>query len=92
MPEWAHRASAYWYDHGGRERRDDARLLREAADEIHNLREEAASAMTCIGLLRWALRDAPEGQSDYRPYVEYENLLDVRCPIPPEFRRTPRTT
>lgn len=31
MPEWAYSASRYWYDHGGREQRDQARLLRRAA-------------------------------------------------------------
>lgn len=56
------------------------------ASELELLREEAAAAQTCIGLLRWALRDAPEGQADYRPYVEYEAAVDARCPIPDELK------
>lgn len=38
MPEWAYASSAYWYDGGGRRDRNDARLLREAADEIDELK------------------------------------------------------
>lgn len=31
MPEWAMKASSDWYNSGGRQQRDDARLMREAA-------------------------------------------------------------
>jgi hypothetical protein len=38
MPEYAAKSSGHWYHNGGREARDDARLVREAAAEIERLR------------------------------------------------------
>ena len=53
MPEWAAVSSAYWYDNGGRPQRDDARLLREAADKIRELESLLWTLESDLGAARW---------------------------------------